>query len=1747
MKAAATFALLLGGIASGGEENVVVYSETLVLQAGESVSRSIPLDRTVRSALVRVSPSRGVKASIAVREGETHDLTAAAPGAPAELRLKPRAPTVWSLTIEPEPGHDLGLCTVTVLAEGPVALLSATRTATATAIGGARLAARLTGRLRQKPVVTARVTAPSGAVLKLRLFDDGRHDDGRAADGVYAARLGRFGEVGPHRVDFVAESPSAGGVEYLRRQCSTEVSVAGPLPTGVTAQVDEIDLGPVAVSGEASFRVEIAAGITALTLRPVITRFRSGTGSFTPADVRLPGQTEIAAGGRLRIGGRFRVAGAAPGDYEGALQMFSGAGKELLALPLKLNVYRPAVTLAAPAGGVSVIAGGGRIIRFSAELDRSSLPAGLDPSSTRVRARVTKAEAVDEAGRTAPLMQLVPIRPVFDVGGGSATPVRARLKTGPRAEAGEYRAALTLSVAGRDVTAQVPFTVRPEGLLLPEFTDFGDTRVSDRARASVDVRGRINRRVAIRARPGVLTGPRGAVIPAQLITAEPKSVGLGLGKQGTIKLTVDVPPGLPPGQYQGTLGLAGPGISGEVPMRLRLVETIISAEPGRVLLGRAHGGLALTGSFEISVSGVGESVIRLSMPGGIAKPLRPEISLPGDIVEFEPKIVTVSARRPASVELTVVTPEGAEDGEYEFTLIAKSRRAAADVPVVFAVLPAEPKPPFTSEPKELKLTGGMRRARSSGRIRLTSHSDLPLPVTVTMLKGDLAAASEISVVHEGRDLAESKVGVFELPPRSSAELDVHFRIHRPAEPGRTEMALILSTSGHSESVQLPVDVLAPPPRPEPGPFAGMLLPPEAALGLLVLIAGAVLIWAHHRRMGRFVGVSFACHAVLLLVAIPLWGAAEEPSGSGAPARAVAVQVMSQVEDYGVEFFAESPPAAYRPGLAGSLPDPAPLVRKALPEAEPSTRATILGPAAPTPTEITLRSKAVRDAIPPVESPGPRERVAPTAAEVISRPAIEEAELEPVEPTLFTEAAPEAPEATPERSSPLRAILGPPERAEGPAAEVRRPRPEDIRTAESPDEGIPEPAAPADGPEALSSDALPSAEFDQAGSASERPEPALPALSAIPQERAPRVADMDRDTSFGFDELGPVGRFSPEELKPLPVRPKMATAGDPDLPVVSAASPDRPAAAAREVVRPGAGPGDAATRAGEAAAADPPATAGSLPAVTASRRSGTPEEPRRRPRTEEAPPAAKPGKTELAISGHRRLAEAPPPKGAPVAESIGGESLAEVEAELPGTVAGAGDPAKGLQALTMARAAPAAGVPAMRTAPPARTDLSPAEGKGLARAFSEGDDDLSAVSGPSTGPVARVTSVIEAGGPQLLIGRVRHSGLWNASPGALFPLVDEFGRRYPNFQMELTNRSVTLDPDEISSFTILYITGRGKFTLTGSQTAALGDFLRGGGSLWADDASSLDDAGFDQSLRQAVRKALPGATFEHLHHRSHPIYRAGYDLRKPLGNYWLPPGGIFRVGFFEGVDIGSRTAVVYTRNAYGSGLVADPYAVGVGHPVKDISPRRRREGSVRVALNVLAFFLGGGSAAPSTRAGVGAAPASAADPEAPWRYTGPGLNAWEDFQARRAAFRAMGASVRLVDDGAGQRSLEMAVDGETAPRAAATRTVTLRLDSVRAVVLKVESRLARGADFALEFLTEDGSRYESAPVFLAPGTTWNLRVPLDREDFKSSRTRWTGYDSAFDRTSSVRAIGVVLYPGAQRGSIVIDDIRFERGN
>jgi len=139
-----------------------------------------------------------------------------APTAVTVVAAQPDSPltlTTWSGPLSRQPGEP-----VTVyarLADGEAALSGAT--------------------------VSARVAPPAGlAGAPVRLFDDGRHGDGAAGDGVYAARVERLGnDAGLWTVRVEARGADARGREFARTGGSGFVTESGAarLRPGVTARV----------------------------------------------------------------------------------------------------------------------------------------------------------------------------------------------------------------------------------------------------------------------------------------------------------------------------------------------------------------------------------------------------------------------------------------------------------------------------------------------------------------------------------------------------------------------------------------------------------------------------------------------------------------------------------------------------------------------------------------------------------------------------------------------------------------------------------------------------------------------------------------------------------------------------------------------------------------------------------------------------------------------------------------------------------------------------------------------------------------------------------------------------------------------------------------------------------------------------------------------------------------------------------------------------------------------------------------------------------------------------------------------------------------------------------------------------------------------------------------------------------------------------------------------------------------------
>jgi pimeloyl-ACP methyl ester carboxylesterase len=115
------------------------------------------------------------------------------------------APGRWTLTV------NAGTAPTeyqVVVSGSPVHL--ATAATTGKTKGTAVVSTRITGykSMPKKTVVSALITSPGGKVRKVAMFDDGKHGDGKAGDGVYAAKLAKW-SAGKYFVDVSAAAPAA--------------------------------------------------------------------------------------------------------------------------------------------------------------------------------------------------------------------------------------------------------------------------------------------------------------------------------------------------------------------------------------------------------------------------------------------------------------------------------------------------------------------------------------------------------------------------------------------------------------------------------------------------------------------------------------------------------------------------------------------------------------------------------------------------------------------------------------------------------------------------------------------------------------------------------------------------------------------------------------------------------------------------------------------------------------------------------------------------------------------------------------------------------------------------------------------------------------------------------------------------------------------------------------------------------------------------------------------------------------------------------------------------------------------------------------------------------------------------------------------------------------------------------------------------------------------------------------------------
>ena len=201
-----------------------------------------------------------------------------------------------------------------------------------------------------------------------------------------------------------------------------------------------------------------------------------------------------------------------------------------------------------------------------------------------------------------------------------------------------------------------------------------------------------------------------------------------------------------------------------------------------------------------------------------------------------------------------------------------------------------------------------------------------------------------------------------------------------------------------------------------------------------------------------------------------------------------------------------------------------------------------------------------------------------------------------------------------------------------------------------------------------------------------------------------------------------------------------------------------------------------------------------------------------------------------------------------------------------------------------------------------------------------------------------------------------NGDWDCDRSALPFLSSQIERRI-GFVIDAETREIALSDARLRRSPFVFMTGHQDFTLTDAERANLRRYLLGGGFLWGDDCTDEKDSTFDRAFRREIAQVLPEAKIEKLR-QSHPIFSSCYDLAHGYRGFTVPPGDKYRCSYIEGIHLGERTAVIYTRNDYGCALEIDfATTAPVMQSLSGVSPYEMQEGATQMAMNLVMYFHG----------------------------------------------------------------------------------------------------------------------------------------------------------------------------------------------
>jgi hypothetical protein len=169
-----------------------------------------------------------------------------------------------------------------------------------------------------------------------------------------------------------------------------------------------------------------------------------------------------------------------------------------------------------------------------------------------------------------------------------------------------------------------------------------------------------------------------------------------------------------------------------------------------------------------------------------------------------------------------------------------------------------------------------------------------------------------------------------------------------------------------------------------------------------------------------------------------------------------------------------------------------------------------------------------------------------------------------------------------------------------------------------------------------------------------------------------------------------------------------------------------------------------------------------------------------------------------------------------------------------------------------------------------------------------------------------------------IARLKHAGDWDAAPQAIPRLMDALRKSPFGLDVVLSERSLVASDPNLVYYPVIYLHGRGAFSLPDEDLDALRRQLDPGGGLLFADAACGSPA-FDAAFRRFAAQLFP----------NHPLvpistddkfYTEGVGFDLSQCQYTKAAGGIKDYPQLEGVKVNGQWAVIYSK--FGIGCVLD---------------------------------------------------------------------------------------------------------------------------------------------------------------------------------------------------------------------------------